>query len=193
MKTSSIETVRDFMIYCKMPGWDQRTIRDMKVGDIFMFGKYTEPYPDSEEYDTGFIAEAWIEKNRGFYSYYATWTFPTKIRRPFIMANDEFRIEKGGLITFKKGDDAVRLFALVSRYLNHIVLKSTDDEKKRWRTAGTKPFFRGVCMDKNHHDKRINVFHDGEKIVKRIIDYSNYLPAHQLEAIVTAGMVLKQF
>jgi len=54
------------MIYCKMPGWDQRTIRDMKVGDIFMLGKYTEPYPDSEEYDTGFVAEAWIEKTVDF-------------------------------------------------------------------------------------------------------------------------------
>ncbi|MBP2845797.1 hypothetical protein J8655_09935 [Dickeya oryzae] len=191
MKISSIKTVRDFMTFCKMPGWEQRTIRDMKVGDTFMLGKYSAPGLDSIEYDTGYIAEAWIEKERGHYSYFATFTLPTKITRPFIMMHDEFTIRKGGLITFKNGNDAIRLFSLVSRYLNQIVLKSTTEERQRYRKAGTKPYFRGVWMDKNNHDRRVNVFHDGEKLVRRIIDYSNHTPTHQLQAIVAAGLLQK--
>ena len=43
MKVSSIKTVYDFMRYCRMPLWFQRSIRDMKVGDTFILGKYTQP------------------------------------------------------------------------------------------------------------------------------------------------------
>lgn len=192
MKFDSISTVGDFMRYCKMHYSYQRQIREMRVGDIFMLGKYTEPFPDNDEDDTGFVAEAWIEKERGHYSYFATFTFPTKITRPFIMMQDEFTIGKGGLINFKKGSEGVRLFSLVSRYLNQLVYSSDKEEIQRYRKAGTKPFFRGVWMDKENRDRQVNVFHDGEKLVRRIIDYSNYTPTHQLQAIVTAGITCGQ-
>lgn len=179
------------MIFCKMPGCEQRTIRDMKVGDIFMLGKYSVPTTDINEYGIDYVAEAWIEKERGHYCYFATFTLPTKITRPFIMMHDEFTIGKGGSITFKSGNDAISLFSLVSRYLNQIVLKSTTEERQRYRKAGTRPYFRGVWVDKNNHDRRVNVFHDGEKLVRRIIDYSDHMPTHQLQAIVAAGLMQK--
>ncbi len=112
MKVSSIKTVYDFMRYCRMPLWFQRSIRDMKVGDTFILGKYTQPVShDSDSFcvpprysacldgsEACFVAEAWIEKERGVYSFYATWTFPTKPERAHVMTFGEFRIHKGGII-----------------------------------------------------------------------------------------------
>ena len=111
MKVSSIKTVYDFMRYCRMPLWFQRSIRDMKVGDTFILGKYTQPVShDSDSFcvpprysacldgsEACFVAEAWIEKERGVYSFYATWTFPTKPERAHVMTFGEFRISKGVL------------------------------------------------------------------------------------------------
>ncbi|WP_210461827.1 hypothetical protein [Pantoea ananatis] len=193
MKLSSVKTVGEFMRYCKMPYSFQSDIKKMKVGDIFMLGKYTEPFDNNDDdEDTGFVCEVWIEKNRGSYSYFATWTLPTKKDRPLIMMQDEFIIEKAGLITFKKGNEGARLFSLVCRYINQIILSSPDTEKQRYRKAGVVPFFRGVWMDKDYLGRRYNVFHDGEKLARRIINYSNYAPSHQLQAVVTAGLALRQ-
>lgn len=76
MKMSSIKTVYDFMRYCRMPLYFQRSIRDMKVGDTFILEKYTHPTADdsdafhvpqrvSDDGKAHFVAEAWIEKERG--------------------------------------------------------------------------------------------------------------------------------
>ncbi|SQA60473.1 Uncharacterised protein [Raoultella planticola] len=108
------KTVYDFMRYCRMPLWFQRSIRDMKVGDTFILGKYTQPVShDCDSFcvpprysarldgsEACFVAEAWIEKERGIYSFYATWTFPTKPERAHVMTFGEFRIRKGGIIEF---------------------------------------------------------------------------------------------
>lgn len=149
MKVSSIKTVYDFMRYCRMPLWFQRSIRDMKVGDTFILGKYTQPVShDSDSFcvpprysacldgsEACFVAEAWIEKERGVYSFYATWTFPTKPERAHVMTFGEFRIHKGGIIEFDnknvEPDDknhTVRSFALVSRYLAHMLNCMSDED-----------------------------------------------------------------
>jgi hypothetical protein len=52
MKVSSIKTVYDFMRYCRMPLWFQRSIRDMKVGDTFILGKYTQPVSHDSDSDS---------------------------------------------------------------------------------------------------------------------------------------------
>ncbi|WP_334472528.1 hypothetical protein [Arsenophonus sp. PmNCSU2021_1] len=127
-----------------MPLYFQRSIRDMKVGDTFILGKYTQPASKynvkfhvphrlSDDGEVHFVAEAWIEKERGFFSFYATWTFPTKTERGFIMTAGEFRVHKGGLIEFDKKDnayDAVKHFALVCRYLTHMLNEMTYEDKK---------------------------------------------------------------
>lgn len=109
MKISSIKTVYDLMRYCRMSLCFQRSIRDMKVGDTFILGKYTQPASyDGDSFcvpprysacldgsEACFVAEAWIEKERGAYYFYGTWTFPTKPRRSFIMTFGEFKIRKG--------------------------------------------------------------------------------------------------
>ncbi|EEG9646617.1 hypothetical protein GNN13_23030, partial [Salmonella enterica] len=144
MKVSSIKTVYDFMRYCRMPLWFQRSIRDMKVGDTFILGKYTQPVSyDSDSFcvpprysacldgsEACFVAEAWIEKERGIHSFYATWTFPTKPERAHVMTFGEFRISKGGIIEFDNNDHAVRSFALVCRYLAHMLSCMSDEDKK---------------------------------------------------------------
>ncbi|MDI2051569.1 hypothetical protein [Klebsiella pneumoniae] len=208
MKVSSIKTVFDFMRYCRMPLWFQRSIRDMKVGDTFILGKYTQPvYHESGSFclpkrlsDDGercFVAEAWIEKERGTYTFNATWTFPTKPERAFIMTFGAFRVLKGGIIAFEDKNinfddkkDAVRSFALVCRYLAFMLNNMSVEDKKIYFENKTFPLFNGVWVDSDCNERRQRAVEIDGKIKWVCINYKDYMPTHQLSAIVEASIHL---
>lgn len=191
MNIKSIKTVYDFMQYCRMPLWCQRTVRDMKTGDIFFLGQYKEEITEGSE--ECFIAEAWIEKIRGEWHFYGTWTHPTKASRPLIMTWGEFKILKGGSIVFGKDSAGVREFALVSHYLDYLLRKMTKEQKLLFISKGSKPLYRGVWVDKNFIDHQEHVrYDDKEKLERYRLDYSRHAPTHQLHAIVSAGLALGQ-
>lgn len=210
-KVSSIKTVYDFMLYCRMPLCFQRSIRDMKIGDTFILGKYTQPVShesDSfcvpprysaclDDSEACFVAEAWIEKERGVYSFYGTWTFPTKPERAFIMTFGEFRIRKGGIIEFDDKnvglDDknhAVRSFALVCRYLAYMLNGMSAEDKKVYFSNHSFPLFNGVWLDSDCIERRGRVIKQVDGKIKRAwINYKDYMPTHQLFAIIDAAFV----
>ncbi|EKQ9129702.1 hypothetical protein QKX98_004175 [Salmonella enterica] len=205
MKVSSLKTVYDFMRYCRMPLWFQRSIRDMKVGDTFILGKYTQPVShDSDSFcvpsrysacldgsEACFVAEAWIEKERGVYTFYATWTFPTKPGRAHVMTFGEFRISKGGIIEFNDKDHAVRSFALVCRYLAHMLNCMSDEDKKIYFKNNSFPLFNGVWLDSDCIERRERVIRQVDGKIKRVwINYKDYMPTHQLSAIVEAAFAM---
>lgn len=205
MKMSSIKTVYDFMRYCRMPLYFQRSIRDMKVGDTFILGKYTHPTSDdsdsfhvpqcvSDDGKAHFVAETWIEKERGFFSFYATWTFPTKIERSFIVVSGKFRVHQGGLIDFDKKDDGdVKHFALVCRYLMHMLNKMSYEDKKVYFEKQTFPLFNGVWLDSDYFERRQSAVEVNGKINPVWVNYQHHLPTHQLSAIVEAASNLALF
>lgn len=200
MKVNSIKTVYDFMRFCRMPLWFQRSIRDMKVGDTFILGKYTQPvshggdtfYVPQPEYDNEacFLAEAWIEKERGVYSFHATWTFPTKPNRPFIMTWGEFKIRNGGVIEFDEKTDDVRFFAKVCRYLVHMLDRMSYDDKKVYFENKSVPLFNGVWLDSEFNERRQRAIDMDGKIKLVWVNYKNHMPTHQLSAIVEASFAL---
>lgn len=194
MKVSSIKTVYDFMRYCRMPLWFQRSIRDMKVGDTFILGKYTQPVSCLDGSEAFFVAEAWIEKERGVYSFYGTWTFPTKPERAFIITFGAFRVLKGGIIAFEDKNinivdkkDAVRSFALVCRYLTHMLNCMSDEDKKIYFKNNSFPLFNGVWLDSDCNERRQRAVEVDGKIKRVWINYKDYMPTHQLSAIVEAA------
>lgn len=195
MKASSIKTVYDFMRYCRMPLYFQRSVRDMKVGDTFILGKYTQlitgeensvlmPVSDSEPC---YVAEAWIEKERGFYSFFSTWTFPTKPARAFVMTSGKFKILKVGVIEFAEAE-SVKSFALVCRYLAWLVKKMPKEEKQRYFSANSAPLFMGIWLDSDLVERKTRVYLAKGKPKPVRMDYSNYVPTHQLAAIIDAGL-----
>ncbi|HDX9051752.1 TPA: hypothetical protein ACHJX8_004429 [Yersinia enterocolitica] len=198
MKLSSLITVYDFMRYCRMPLWFQRSIRDMKVGDTFILGKYTQPISyDSDSFSTPqasdndeacFVAEAWIERKRGGYSFHGTWTFPTKPERGFIMTFGEFKICKGGVIEFDYKNDAIRSFALVCRYLAKMLSSMSRDDAKVYKHSF--PLFSGVWLDSDFIERRKRAVEVNGKIKRFNISYKKYPPTHQLSAIVDAAFAL---
>lgn len=204
MKVSSIKTVYDFMRYCHMPLWFQRSIRDMKVGDTFILGKYTQPVShDSDSFcvpprysasldgsEACFVAEAWIEKERGVYSFYGTWTFPTKPERAHVMTFGEFSISKGGIIEFDDKDHAVRSFALVCRYLAYMLNCMSDEDKKIYFKNNSFPLFNGVWLDSDCNERRQRAVEVDGKIKRVWINYKDYMPTHQLSAIVEAAFAM---
>ncbi|EGO6446128.1 hypothetical protein IU142_004474 [Salmonella enterica] len=213
MKHDAVKTVYDLMRYCHMPMWCQREVRDMKVGDIYFLGKYKEVmYSEDLNEDVDFVGEAWIEKERGIYKFYATWTIPMKPSRSFIMTNGGFKVLKGGAVNFGGDLSAFRSFALVSRYLNRLVMKMSNEERNEFykvgskpllrgicidkdsisRKVGSKPLLRGICIDKDSISRRPHYIKEGESIRRVWLNYSNQLPTHPLQAIVTSAIALKQ-
>lgn len=204
MKMNSIKTVYDFMRYCRMPLWFQRSIRDMKVGDTFILGKYTQPVShDRDSFcvpphysacldgrEACFVAEAWIEKERGVYSFYGTWTFPTKPERAHVMTFGKFRISKGGIIEFDDKGHAVRSFALVCRYLAHMLNCMSDEDKKVYFKNNSFPLFNGVWLDSDCNERRQRAVEVDGKIKRVWINYKDYMPTHQLSAIVEAAFAM---
>ncbi|ELW4252651.1 TPA: hypothetical protein RDT13_005414 [Klebsiella pneumoniae] len=193
MKHDAVKTVYDLMRYCHMPMWCQREVRDMKVGDIYFLGKYKEVmYSEDLNEDVDFVGEAWIEKERGVYKFYATWTIPMKPSRTFIMTNGGFKVLKGGAVNFGGDLSAFRSFALVSRYLNRLVMKMSNEERNEFYKVGSKPLLRGICIDKDSISRRPHYIKEGESIRRVWLNYSNQLPTHPLQAIVTSAIALKQ-
>lgn len=212
MKLSSIKTVYNFMHYCRMPLWFQRSIRDMKVGDTFILGKYTQPVSHNSESfcvpprdsacldsrEACFVAEAWIEKERGVYSFYATWTFPTKPERAHVMTFGEFRIRKGGIIEFDnknvEPDDKnhpVRSFALVCRYLAYMLNCMSAEDKKVYFSNNSSPLFNGIWLDRDCIERRERAIQQVDGGIKRVwINYKDYMPTHQLSAVVDAAFAI---
>lgn len=183
MKMDSIRTVFDFMRYCKMPLWFQRPIKEMKVGDIFILGKYTHPMKYSRDAfyvaspndcEVCFVAEAWIEKKRGEYAFYATWTFPTKSTRPHVMTYGTFNVGKKGAIAFTKKNDAVRLFSLVCRYLAKLLNVMSMEDKKSYFSANSTPLFCGLWLDEDLIEKRERAKEIDGKIRPIRICYKDY-------------------
>lgn len=189
MKLNSVKTVYDLMTYCKMNKFFQRDIRDMKVGDTYFLGQYKESIPSN--YTGEFIAEAWIEKERGIYKFYGTWTFTTKEERPHIMTFGEFKIIKGGVIEFADNMKGVREFALVCRYLDLIRRKMSVEELQMYSSAGTRPLLCGVWLDENYLGRRRHF--DKEKQSMCWLSYKQYAPTQQLAAIVMAGIYYNAF
>lgn len=201
MKMSSVKTVYDFMRYCRMPLWFQRSIRDMKVGDTFILGKYTQPISTynnlihlsthlTDTTEPSFVAEAWIEKERGIYKFYATWTFPTKPERSLIMTFGNFKIIKGGFIEFDSEPNTIISFAKVCRYLAKMLDSMSMDEKKEYFSANSSPLFNGVWLDSEHIERRERAVQVEGKIKRVWISYKNHQMTHQLAAIVDAGIAL---
>ncbi|EBR7327593.1 hypothetical protein CAQ99_21155 [Salmonella enterica] len=201
MKASSILTVYDFMRYCRMPLWFQRSIRDMKVGDTFILGKYTQPISHNSNSfcvpprysacldgsESCFVAEAWIEKERGIYSFYATWTFPTKPDRALIMTSGKFKIKKGGVIDFEDKDGSVKHFSLVCRYIAKMLNIMTYEDQEIYFKNKSSPLFNGVWIDSDCNERRQRVVEVDGKFKRVWINYKNYMPTHQLSAIVEAA------
>lgn len=192
MKFDSIITVGHFMRYCRMPYWFQPKIKTMRICDVFYIGKVTHPFTEDGESDGDFVCEAWIEKERGVYHFFATWTMPTKHTRPFIMASCKVNIDKKGKMDLIGKKDSLLPFVKVSRYLDFFLRHMSMEEKNVFYKAGAKPLFCGVCIDKNNIGRDIRYVKQGEKVVRQRIDFSNHLPTHQMEAIVTAALHLKQ-
>ena len=193
MKLDAVKTVRDLMRYCHMPVWCQREVRDMRVGDIYFLGKYKEVMFSGElNEDVDFVGEAWIEKERGIYKYHATWTIPVKPSRAFVMTSGQFKLLKGGVVDFNGDFSSFRSFALVARYLYRLVMKMSNEERHEFYKVGSRPLFRGICIDKESISRRPHYIKDGEVLRRVWLNYSNQLPMHPLQAIVTAAIALKQ-
>lgn len=189
MRLKSVKTVYDLMTYCKMNKFFQRDIRDMKVGDTYFLGQYKEPMPNNDSCD--FIAEAWIEKERGVYKFYGTWTFSTKTKRPHIMTFGDFKIKKGGVIEFVDNMKGVKEFALVCRYLDLIRRRMSAEELQMYFSAGTRPLLSGVWLDENYLSRRR--YFNKEKQAMCWMNYKQYVPTQQLAAIVMAGIYYNAF
>lgn len=195
MNVNSIKTVYDFMAYCRMPLCFQRKIKDMKIGDTFILGKYAQRISGEESYglipvshdEACYVAEAWIEKERGFYSFFGTWTFPTKPTRAFVMTSGKFKILKGGVIEFAESE-SVKSFALVCRYLVWLVKKMPKEEKQRYFSANSVPLFMGIWLDSDLVERKTRAYPEEGKPKPVRMDYSNFAPTHQLAAIVDAGL-----
>ncbi len=168
-----------------MPLWFQRSIRDMKVGDTFILGKYTQPVshysdlfcvPPRYSLNGGeacFVAEAWIEKERGVYSFYATWTFPTKPGRK---------------------NNSVRSFALVCRYLAFMLGSMSIEDKKVYFSGNSTPLFNGVWLDSDCIERRVRATQQIDGKIKRVrINYKDYMPTPQLCAIVDVHFPQEHF
>lgn len=178
MNVANIKTISDFLFYCRVPIFFKSFIRVMKNEDIFFLGQY-------KEHD--FIAEAWIEKtHKDNYSFYATWTFPTKKNRPFIMTFGSFSLFKKGVIQFNDELNCVKSFSLVCRYIRFITKKATAEDKQFYFRSGMNPFLIGTWLDKNAICRRPHYDVNNKSWV--YYNYENYLPTQQLHAIVMAGM-----
>ncbi|HBA8604318.1 TPA: hypothetical protein J1145_004144 [Escherichia coli] len=193
MKVTSIKTVGDLMRYCHMPVWCQREVRDMKVGDIYFLGKYKEVmFSDVLNENVDFVGEAWIEKERGAHFFYATWTIPDKPSRALVMSFGKLKIAKNGFVDFGNDCESLKSFGLVSRYLNRLVMKMSNEQRNEFYRVGSKPLLRGVCIDKDSISRRPHYIKEGESIRRVWLNYSNQLPTHPLQAIVTSALALKQ-
>ncbi|MBC3997520.1 hypothetical protein H8R20_18200 [Morganella morganii] len=167
----------------------------MKIGDTFILGKYAQRISGEESYglipvshdEACYVAEAWIEKERGFYSFFGTWTFPTKPTRAFVMTSGKFKILKGGVIEFAESE-SVKSFALVCRYLVWLVKKMPKEEKQRYFSANSVPLFMGIWLDSDLVERKTRAYPEEGKPKPVRMDYSNFAPTHQLAAIVDAGL-----
>lgn len=158
----------------------------MKVGDTLFFGQYREKI--ERKTDDYFVAEAWIEKHCGFYLFYATWTFPTKESRPFIMCSGKFKTKNSEIIFIDDNKESVKSFSLVCRYL-HCILKSfSKKDCHKYFKKGTTPLLMGVRVNKDWigYEKSL-IDNDIKKCC--YLNYSKCEP-HQVKAIVAASMAL---
>ncbi|HEN3303473.1 TPA: hypothetical protein U5D50_004263 [Yersinia enterocolitica] len=160
----------------------------MSVGDTFYLGKIVENVKD----DFNAVCEAWIERERCVYKFYATWTFPTKENRSLIITYGDFKLQKGGNIEFSNDMKGVKEFALVSRYLDFFIRKLSPDDIRHYRKNGIPPLFSGLWIGKNFVSKKRCVVMINGKHAVRFVRCENYMPTNQMEAIVSIGIATNQ-
>ncbi|HEQ2051013.1 TPA: hypothetical protein VEQ20_005260 [Raoultella ornithinolytica] len=68
----------------------------------------------------------------------------------------------------------------------------SNEERHEFYKVGSRPLFRGICIDKESISRRPHYIKDGEVLRRVWLNYSNQLPTHPLQAIVTAAIALKQ-
>ena len=119
----------------------------MKVGDIFLLGICRERDGDNK---SSFVAEAWIEKYRGLYKFYGTWTIPINPRCGFIMTNGSFKILKGGIIQFIHNASSIQEFALICRRLKWLETKLSCDTIKLYQSRSLMPFASGLWLNSEY-------------------------------------------
>lgn len=188
MKLCEIKTAYDFMRYCRMPLCFQRNIRDMKVGDTFILGQCKKRICDNRE--GKYLAEAYIEKERGVYKFYGTWTFITKPSRALIMASGDFKILKGGVVKFDEDTESVKSFALICRYIALMLKCMSHDEVMHYLSAGCSPLFNEAWLDSNLIERRERARLDEGKVHFYNVSYKNNAPTNQMKAIVDVAIAL---
>lgn len=123
-----------------MPVYFKSNIRLMKNGDFLFLEQYKKE---------NFIAETWSEKKGQKYSFFATWTLPTKTQRPFIMTLGDFNLFKGGFIQFDDELTCIRSFSFVCSYILFIRSEFLREGQLMYFRLGVKPFLIGIWLDKN--------------------------------------------
>ncbi|WP_289347310.1 hypothetical protein [Pantoea stewartii] len=81
---------------------------------------------------------------------------------------------------------AVRSFALVCRYLAHMLKCMSDEDKNIYFKNNSFPLFNGVWLDSDCNERRQRAVEVDGKIKRVWINYKDYMPTHQLSAIVEA-------
>lgn len=175
-----------FMKYCRLPIFYKSQLRTMKVGDRFLMGVMKIADPDS---GGKFVAEAWFEKHRGHYSFHATWTLPTNARRADVMVYGDFTLKTGGAIKFNAdvSKETICSFAVVCRRIGLLIKRMPVAERRRWYASGVAPYLAGVLLDETNTTYRYCKVDDQ---ISRLQFDDEYLPSHQLEAVIDKAMFL---
>lgn len=188
-RTRPIETLSDFLSYCKMPVFFKAEIKKMKVGDTFILGKHAEKVTEN----TDGICEAWIERVKGSYEYYSTFTVPSKPERPLIINNGSFKLSSKDSIHFIEPESRrVRNFAIVCRYLTHLLKKMNKEERYVFHRNGIKPLFYGVWLDSDYVTRKFTAVRENDKLIRRFTNCKKYQPVKQIEAIINIALATNQ-
>lgn len=176
---NNIKTISDFLSYCHMPVYYKSDIRNMRNGDLFIFGQYK--VSDSN------IAEVWIEKiKKTLYSFHGTWTILSKSSRPLKITFGKFNLYKAGIIEFDAKQAEIKNFALICRYIEYFLKNLSKKELSLYTFRGVRPLLNGTWLDKNAISRRRRFDNKTQKLTYH--NFENYLPTHQLQAIVSVGI-----
>jgi len=186
MIAEKIKTLSDFLSYCKMPIYFKADIKKMGVGDIFFMAKI----PTKVDGING-VCEAWIEKSRGKYTFFSTFTLLTKRNTRLIVTQGDFSLKNGGLISFADEEgivDKIKQFSLVCRYLILFYKNLSYKEQMMFINRGIKPLFFGVTLNSDFVTKTKQVVMCNGKPTLKFVNCDDFHPEQQLMAIVEAGL-----
>jgi len=180
----------DLMKYCRLPLYFKSEIRSMKVGDVFLLGIIKEFY---EELDLHAVAEAWIEKERGVWKFYAAWTLPTNSRRTDVMTDGKFIVKKGGVVEFfdDSNRSSLKSFALVCRRIQKLLSHVDSEERQQWFDNGLLPYLNGIRVNSENTTYRTGIVRTSEENkICRVKLPPELMPTPSLEAILNKAMFL---